>query len=128
MGYVGYVKLITREYKAMFIIGLALIIGTLFHIYYDYEGFFHILKLVLANDDLRGNFSVGESYPMLFSLSIINKFGSSTVLLFLIAFSLLIYAVFKPKDKLLQLTILLLLYIRTYLNRIYHFLYIQNIF
>jgi hypothetical protein len=108
MGYVGYVKLITREYKAMFIIGLALIIGTLFHIYYDYEGFFHILKLVLANDDLRGNFSVGESYPMLFSLSIINKFGSSTVLLFLIAFSLLIYAVFKPKDKLLQLTILLL--------------------
>jgi hypothetical protein len=108
MGYVGYIKLITKEYKAMFIIGISLLLGTAFHLYYDAQGFIYILKLVLANDQLRGAFSVGESYPMLIPLEVINKFGSSFVLIFLILFSLLIYAVFKPQDKLLKYIILFL--------------------
>ncbi len=108
MGYVGYVKLITKEYKAMLLIGVALILGTAFHLYYDADGFIHILKLVLSNDELRGTFSVGESYPTLFPLAIVNKFGSSTVLIVLILVSLLIYALFKPQNQFLKYTILFL--------------------
>ncbi len=108
MGYVGYIKLITKEYKAMFIVGVALIFGTAFHLYYDADGFIHILKLVLSNDELRGAFSVGESYPTLFSLAVVNKFGSSTVLIFLILISLLMYILFKPQNTFLKYTILFL--------------------
>lgn len=108
MGYMGYIKLITKEFKPLLAICIAFIIGTVFHLYYDFDGFIHILKLVLNNDELRGGYSVGESYPIVFSLDLINNLGSSTVLIFLMVFSILLYLIFKPQNKFLQYTILFL--------------------
>ena len=107
MGFIGYVKLMTKEYKAMFAIGVATLIGTIFYLYNDLDGFVHITKLILSNDSLRENYQVGEGKPYILPLSLVNTYGSSLILGFLMLISILIFFVFKPQNKILQYIVLL---------------------
>lgn len=108
MGYIGYVKLVLGQFRGFFAIAFAGVIGSAFHLWYDLDGFVYITKLVLSNDSLRGSYSVGETYPFLIPLEVVNHFGSSVVMLSLMAFSILVYLVLKPKNELLKVIIFVL--------------------
>jgi hypothetical protein len=107
-GYLGFIQLILKEYKNMIILTLAGILGLIFYLSYDFNGFIQITQNVLNNDTLLQKYSVGESKPFIIPVEIKNQFGSSVTLVFLVVFSLLLYFVFTPKNYLFVHFILLL--------------------
>lgn len=106
--YLGFIKLVQKEYKNMILLTLVGILGFIFYLSYDFNGFIQITQNVLNNDALIQKYSVGESKSFIIPIEIKNQFGSGITLLFLIIFSLLLYFVFKPKNHLFVYFILLL--------------------
>jgi hypothetical protein len=98
-GYLGFVQLILKEYKNMFILAFAMLFGFLFYFYIDFDGYIQITKNVLNNDLLTQGHFVGESQPYLIPISIKNIYGSSVVLAFLLIFFVLVFYILKPKSK-----------------------------
>jgi|GEM_PF-3503302 len=105
-GYLGILKLFLKKYKDLILLICLCIIGFIFHLSYNMDGFIDITKNVLNNDVLLQGNSVGESKPMFLPLEIKNSLGSTFLLITLLAISYLFYIVFKPKDRVLELLIL----------------------
>lgn len=108
LGYLGYVNLILKEYKKTLILFIFSILGIIFFLSYDYNGYISITQNVLNNDILTEFFAVGESKPYLIPLNLKNSIGGGTLLFFLMIFSLIIFFIFKPKDILFKYIILFL--------------------
>lgn len=120
-GYVGFIKLALKEYKQLFILISLTLIGFIFHLSYDQEGYMHIMHNVLNNDALTAGYSVGESDTFLVPDLFKEVLGSGGLLLFMMGFSFLCLLVFKPKNTLLKYLILFIpLILSQY--RFYHLL------
>ncbi len=105
-GYLGILKLFLKKYKDFILLFVLGVIGLIFHLSYDFNGYIDITKNILNNDFLLQGHSVQESRPFLISMEIKNSLGSNFLLIFLLILSYLIYNVFKPKNKIIELIIL----------------------
>ncbi len=105
-GYLGILKLFLKKYKDFIVLFILGLIGLIFHLSYDFNGYIDITKNILNNDYLLQGHSVGESRPFLIPLAIKNSLGSNFILIFLLILSYLIYNVFKPNDRIIELVIL----------------------
>jgi len=107
LGFMGYVKLVLKDYKSTLLLFIIGVITLSFYFIYDFDGYIHIIQNVLNNDILLEGHTVSESKPFMIPISIKNYFGTNPILLFLMLFSLLIYYGLKPKNELLIYFLLL---------------------
>lgn len=105
-GYLGFVKLILKEYKEVAILFCMTLTGFAFHLWVDFDGYVQIMQYVLNNDTLINGYSVGESKTFFIPQSIKDFTGSTPMLLFFMVLSILFLNIFKPKNRLYQYLIL----------------------
>ena len=106
LGILGFAKFVLKEYKELLVLIVAGVAGVVFHLSYDSNGYLDIVNNVLNNEKLLQGYSVIESKSSFIPDFVKSRFGSGTILLFLMGLSVVIFYLFKPKERVLGYIIL----------------------
>lgn len=102
------IYLILKKYTISIILLIATFSSFVIYFAYDYEGYLHMLNLIINNDKLTRGHAVLESYPLFIPIGIKNYLGSFIFMSLLFLISLFIYYKFKFKNNIYRFLILYL--------------------